>query len=355
MSMKKVEDLSELAVIGVDIGKDVFHLVGFDDGGNLVLRRKVKRLALTATFEKMPRCVVGMEACLSAHFVSRTLRGLGFEPRIIPAIYVRPFIKGQKNDYNDAEAIAEAALRPNLRTVTEKSQDQLDLQALHRVRARLVSRRTATINQIRAFLIEQGITVRKGLHALKSSFLPILEERQDEISPRMRAILSGLCGDWLWLDERIETIAKEIEDISRTEENCDNVMTIPGIGPLISTAMVAAVGRGEVFDRGRDFAAWIGLIPRQYSTGGRTVLGRISKRGSRYLRMLFVQAANVVLMRPHHWPGFSFGDWLARAATRMHRNKLAIALANKLARIAWSVLRHGTPFDAQRDEVMVGV
>ena len=355
MSMKKVEDLSELAVIGVDIGKDVFHLVGFDDGGNLVLRRKVKRLALTATFEKMPRCVVGMEACLSAHFVSRTLRGLGFEPRIIPAIYVRPFIKGQKNDYNDAEAIAEAALRPNLRTVTEKSQDQLDLQALHRVRARLVSRRTATINQIRAFLIEQGITVRKGLHALKSSFLPILEERQDEISPRMRAILSGLYGDWLWLDERIETIAKEIEDISRTEENCDNVMTIPGIGPLISTAMVAAVRRGEVFDRGRDFAAWIGLIPRQYSTGGRTVLGRISKRGSRYLRMLFVQAANVVLMRPHHWPGFSFGDWLARAATRMHRNKLAIALANKLARIAWSVLRHGTPFDAQRDEVMVGV
>jgi transposase len=355
MSKRKSKDLSKLAVVGVDIGKDVFHLVGFDDGGNLVLRQKIKRLALTATFEEMPRCVVGMEACLSAHFVSRTLRNLGFEPRIIPAIYVRPFIKGQKNDYNDAEAIAEAALRPNLKTVTEKNQDQLDLQALHRVRSRLVSRRTATINQIRAFLIEQGITVRKGPHALKRSFLPILEERQDEISPRMRTILNGLYGDWLWLDERIETLAKEIEDISRTEENCANVMTIPGIGPLISTAMVAAVGRGEVFDRGRDFAAWIGLIPRQYSTGGRTVLGRISKRGSRYLRMLFVQAANVVLMRPHRWPDFSFGDWLARASSRMHRNKLAIALANKLARIAWSVLRHRTPFGAQRDEVMASV
>ena len=355
MKLKKVEDLSELAVIGVDIGKDLFHLVGFDAGGNLVLRRRIKRLALTAFFEALPRCVVGMEACLSAHFVSRTLRGLGFEPRIIPAIYVRPFIKGQKNDYNDAEAIAEAALRPNLKTVTEKSQDQLDLQALHRVRSRLVSRRTATINQIRAFLIEQGITVRKGLHALKASFLNILEERRDEISPRMRSILTGLYGDWLWLDKRIETISKEIEDISRTEENCANVMTIPGIGPLISTAMVAAIGQGEVFDRGRDFAAWIGLIPRQYSTGGRTVLGRISKRGSRYLRMLFVQAANVVLMRPHRWPGFSFGDWLARASSRMHRNKLAIALANKLARIAWSVLRHGTPFDASRDEVVAGV
>ena len=254
--------------------------------------------------------------------MSRTLRGLGFEPRIIPAIYVRPFIKGQKNDYNDAEAIAEAALRPNLKTVTEKSQDQLDLQALHRVRSRLVSRRTATINQIRAFLIEQGITVRKGLHALKSSFLPILEERQDEISPRMRAILTGLYGDWLWLDERIETVSREIEDISRTEENCANVMTIPGIGPLISTALVAAIGRGEAFDRGRDFAAWIGLIPRQYSTGGRTVLGRISKRGSRYLRMLFVQAANVVLMRPHRWPGLQL--WrLAGAGRDTHASKQA--------------------------------
>jgi transposase len=145
----------------VDIGKDTFHLVGFDRAGQLVMRRQIKRLALT-TFEQFPRCIVGMEACLSAHFVSRTLRGMGFEPRIIPAIYVKPFNKGQKNDYNDAEAIAEAALRPNLRTVSEKDQDQLDLQALHRVRARLVSRRTATINQIRAFLIEQGITVRSG-------------------------------------------------------------------------------------------------------------------------------------------------------------------------------------------------
>ena len=151
------------------------------------MRKQIKRLALAATFEKLPRCIVGMEACLSAHFVSRNLREMGFEPRIIPAIYVKPFNKGQKNDYNDAEAIAEAALRPNLQTVSEKSQDQLDLQALHRVRSRLVSRRTATINQIRAFLIEQGITVRKGLRALKNSFETILEERKDEISPRMRS------------------------------------------------------------------------------------------------------------------------------------------------------------------------
>jgi len=355
MSMKITDDLKDLAVVGVDIGKDTFHLVGFDSAGELVLRKKIKRLALNQTFEKFPQCVVGMEACLSAHFVSRTLRGLGFEPRIIPAIYVKPFIKGQKNDYNDAEAIAEAALRPNLPTVSEKSQDQLDLQALHRVRSRLVSRRTAVINQIRAFLIEQGITVRRGLRALKNSFDAILEQRHDEISPRMRDILLGLRSDWAWLDERIEIVSTEIESISQSEENCARVMTIPGIGPMISTAMVAAIGLGEAFDRGRDFAAWVGLVPRQYSTGGRTVLGRISKRGSRYLRMLLVQAAKVILMRPHNWPKFSFGQWLGRAAERMHKNKLAVALANKLARIAWSVLRHGKAFDAQPDEMMAGI
>lgn len=355
MSMKITGDLNDLAVVGVDIGKDTFHLVGFDDAGSVVLRKKIKRMALNQTFEKLPRCIVGMEACLSAHFVSRTLRGLGFEPRIIPAIYVKPFVKGQKNDYNDAEAIAEAALRPNLKIVPEKTQEQLDLQALHRVRSRLVSRRTATINQIRAFLIEQGITVRRGLRALKNSFDAILEQREDEISPCMRAILLGLRSDWHWLDERIETISSEIEGISQSEENCARVMTIPGIGPMISTAMVAAIGRGDVFDRGRDFAAWVGLVPRQYSTGGRTILGRISKRGSRYLRMLLVQAAKVILMRPHNWPKFSFGEWLTKAAERMHRNKLAVALANKLARIAWSVLRNGKAFDSQRDEVIAGI
>src|SRR3984893_4438080 len=150
---------SRLASIGIDIGKEVFHIVGFGTDGKIAFRRKIKRLALTETFKKLPPCVVGMEACLSAHFVSRALRQLGHEPRIIPAIYVKPVVKGQKNDYNDAEAIAEASLRPNLRTVREKTQDQLDLQACHRVRSRLVSRRTATINQIRAFLIEQGIAV----------------------------------------------------------------------------------------------------------------------------------------------------------------------------------------------------
>lgn len=165
----------------------------------------------------------------------------------------------------------------------------------------------------------------------------------------MQTILIGLYEDWLWLDERIETVTAEIEQIAVSEPNCRNIMSIPGIGPMISTAMVAAVGAGDGFERGRDFAAWVGLVPRQYSTGGRTVLGRISKRGSRYLRMLFVQAAKVIMMRPHRWADFSFGSWLTRAAERMHRNKLGVALANKLARMAWSVLHHRTKFDERRD------
>jgi transposase len=338
-----------LTSIGIDIGKDVFHAVGFDGDGKIAFRRKIKRLALADAFKQLPPCIVGMEACLSAHFVSRTLRALGHEPRIIPAIHVKPFSKGQKNDYNDAEAIAEAALRPNLRLVTEKTQDQLDLQACHRVRSRLVSRRTATINQIRAFLIEQGIAVRSGVNALRQSLFAILKNREAEISPRMSDLIVGLYEDWLWLDERIETVTREIEEISRSEANCRRLMTIPGVGPLISTGVVAAIGAGEAFERGRDFGAWLGLVPRQYSTGGKPILGRISKRGSRYLRTLFIQAANVILMRPHNWERFSFGPWLKEASVRLHRNKLATALANKLARITWSVLRHQRPFDTHHE------
>ena len=337
-----------LTSIGLDIGKDVFHIVGFDGDGKITLRRKVKRLGLEDAFSKLPRCIVGMEACLSAHFVSRRLRALGFEPRIIPAIYVKPFLKGQKNDYNDAEAIAEAALRPNLNLVKEKTQDQLDLQASHRVRSRLISRRTATINQIRAFLIEQGIAVRTGASALRNSLMAVLDNRKDEISPRMHELIMDLYEDWIGLDKRIQKISDEIEKLSKREENCRNLMTAPGIGPIISTATVAAIGTGEAFDRGRDFGAWLGLVPRQYSTGGKSVLGRISKRGSKYLRALFIQAAHVILMRPRNWEKFSFGPWLAEAAKRLQKHKLATALANKLARIAWSILRNGKSFDTHQ-------
>src|SRR5215467_2936036 len=221
-------NLSSPVVVGVDIGKEVFHLVGFTADGKIAFRRRIRRLGLKDAFEKLPRCIVAMEACLSAHFVSRTLRALGHEPRIVLAIYVKPFVKGQKNDYNDAEAIAEAALRPNLRVVKEKSQDQLDLQACHRVRSRLVARRTATINQIRAFLIEQGIAVRTGPRVLRNSLFAILENRKEEISPRTATLIRDLYEDWCCLDERIETVIGEIEILSRSEAECRKLMSVPG-------------------------------------------------------------------------------------------------------------------------------
>lgn len=233
----------------------------------------------------------------------------------------------------------------------EKTQDQLDLQASHRVRARLVSRRTATINQIRAFLIEQGIAVRTGASALRNSLMAILDNRKDEISPRMHELIMDLYEDWMGLNKRIEKISDEIEKLSKREENCRNLMTAPGIGPIISTATVAAIGTGEAFGRGRDFSAWLGLVPRQYSTGGQPILGRISKRRSRYLRALFIQAAQVILMRPHNWEKFSFGPWLSEASKRLQKQKLATAVANKLARIAWSILRNSKPFDTHQPAV----
>src|SRR6185369_2914038 len=261
MKAEKESNTASLTVIGIDIGKEVFHLVGIGVDGKIAFRRRIRRLGVKDALEKLPPCIVGMEACLSAHFVSRMLRALGYEPRIIPAIYVKPFLKGQKNDYNDAEAIAEAALRPNLRLVKEKSQDQLDLQACHRVRSRLVSHRTATINQIRAFLIEQGIAVRAGARALRNSLFAILENRKDEISPRTAKLILGLYEDWCHLDERIESVTEEIESLGKAEAKCQRLISVPGIGPLISTALVAAIGTGEAFDRGRDFGAWLGLVP----------------------------------------------------------------------------------------------
>jgi transposase len=258
---------------------------------------------------------------------------------------VKPFLKGQKNDYRDAEAVAEAVQRPTMRFVPTKSVDQLDLQALHRVRARLVGQRTATVNQIRAFLLERGIAVRQGLRFLRQVLPDILANRADALTPRMVHMIEGLATDLHHLDERLDALTAEIEALAGSDEACRRLMTIPGIGPIIASAMVATIGDGSAFRRGRDFGAWLGLVPRQISTGDRTILGRISKRGNSYLRTLFVQAARVVLLRPANWPKHSFGQWLDAAAKRMHHNVVAAALANKLTRIAWSVLYHDRDYD----------
>jgi transposase len=342
------------AVIGIDIGKNSFHIVGQNQRGAVVIRQKWSRGQVEARLANLPPCLIGMEACVGAHHLSRKLQALGHQARLMPAKYVRPYSRGQKNDYRDAEAIAEAVQRPTMKFVATKTVDQLDLQALHRVRERLVSQRTGIINQIRAFLLERGIAVRQGLRFLRLELPGILATRADVLSPRMMRVLEDLSGDWRRLDTRIEGLTSEIEALARQDQHCERLMTVPGVGPIISSAMVAAIGTGDVFSKGRDFGAWLGLVPKQLSTGDRTILGSISKRGNRYLRVLFVQAAWVVLVKlgPEKWERYGLKSWIEAAKKRLHHNVLAIALANKLARIAWAVLNKGRAFACIKTNAM---
>lgn len=336
-----------IATIGIDIGKNSCHVVGLDDRGAIVLRQKFTATKLSQKLSNMPTCLIGMEACVGAHHLARRLMALGHDTRLMPAKYVRAYAKGQKNDFNDAEAIAEAVTRPTMKFVPVKSAEQLDLQAMHRVREKLVGQRTAVMNQIRAFLLERGIPVRRGIRFLRTELPIILATRDDALSPRMVRMIEKLALDWRHLDERIEALSAEIEALAKQDDACARAMTVPGIGPIISSAIVSAIGNGAAFEKGRDFAAWLGLVPRQISTGDRTILGKISKRGNRYLRKLFVQAAWVVLVKPMSWERHGLKPWIEAAKKRLHHNVLAIALANKLARIAWGVLSGERLFQAR--------
>jgi transposase len=334
-----------IATIGIDLGKNTFHLVGLDTRGAIVLQLKLSRGQIERRLANVPCCLIGMEACSGAHHVGRRLTELGHDVRLIPAQYVKPFLKGHKNDYRDAEAIAEAVQRPTMRFVAIKAPEQMDLLALHRVRSRLVGQRTGVINQIRGFLIERGITVRQGVMSLRKALPDILSSNKDALSPRMVGLIADLAQDWRRLDERIAAVSAEIEALAWQDDSCQRLMTVPGVGPIISSAVVAAIGNGSGFKQGRDLGAWLGLVPKQESTGDRTILGKISKRGNKYLRTLFVQAAHVVLARRPGAAMRGLWPWIEQASKRLHRNMLAIALANKLARIAWAVLARGRAYE----------
>src|SRR6266705_1006568 len=336
--MSRKTEAGLACTIGIDTGKNTLHLVGLDAKGAVVLREKLARGRIAARLANVPPCLIGIEAGMATHYVARELLVLGHDVRQVPPSYAKPFRQAHKNDFRDAHAIAEAVQRPSTRCVPVKTDAQLELQALHRVRSRLIGGRTAAINQIRSFLLERGITVRQGLRFLRQQLPQVLATRTDVLSPRMIRIIEDLSSDWRRLDERIEHVTEEIELLASDSEACRQLMTVPGIGPIIASAMVAAIGNGAAFAKGRDFAAWLGLVPKQMSTGDRTILGRITKRGNRYLRTLCMQGARVVLLRPANWAKHSFGPWLTAAANRLHHNVLATALAIKLARIAWTVL-----------------
>src|SRR5262245_34669010 len=340
-------DVAIACTIGIDTGRNTLHMIGLDENGAIVLREKVSRGRITTRLVNVPQCLIGIEASMASHYVARELLALGHEVKQVPPAYAKPFRQGHKSDFRDAHAVAEAVQRPTTRCVPVKTADQLDLQALHRVRSRLIGNRTAVINQLRGFLLEHGIPVRQGLRFLRQQLPQILATRTNVLSPRMVRIIGELMADWEYLDERIERVTGEIEALACADESCRRLMTVPGLGPIIASAMVAAIGNGTAFAKGRDFAAWLGLVPKQMSTGDRTILGRITKRGNRYLRMLFMQGARVILLRPANWAKHSFGPWLAAAARRLHRNVLATAFANKLARIALTVLVEGRSYAAR--------
>ena len=331
--------------IGIDLGKTTFHLVALDERGKPVIKKKLSRTQLLTFTANLPAVLMGLEACSGSHFLGRALREQGHDVRLIPAQFVKPFVKSNKNDYLDAEAIAEAVERENMRFVPIKTDDQLDLQALHRVRDRFVSRRTAVINQVRAFLLERGITFRKGPATLRKQLPEILENAGAPLSPRMRSLLATLWQEWKHAEQQIELLSDQIQSICDADPACHRLQQIPGIGPLVATAVVAAVGNGAAFRQGREFAAWLGLVPRQYSTGGKPKLLGISKRGNPYLRKMFIHGARAAVLRIKREQSL-LGQWISQLEARAPRNVVIVATANKLARIAWAVLSRGEPYRA---------
>jgi transposase len=336
--------------VGIDLGKTTFHLVALSAAGKVLLRKKFTQKQLITFTANLQCSLIGMEACAGAHFLSRTLREQGHDVKLIPAQFVRPFVKSNKNDFLDAEAIAEAVSRQNMRFVPIKTDDQLDLQAIHRVRDRLVARRTSVINQLRAFLLERGMTFAKTPFKLKVAMPDILENAEANLTPRIRNLVSLLWSEWKDLEQQIVGLNEEIEQIASSDPACQRLRQIPGIGPLVATAIVAAIGNGAAFHKGREFSSWLGLVPRQHSTGGKARLFGISKRGNRSLRKLLVHGARSAVLRVKRERS-PFGPWLDTLETRAPINVVVTAAANKLARIAWAVLSSGQDYRAAVNSV----
>jgi transposase len=336
----------QIAVLGIDLGKNSCSVVGLDAGGRVVLRRRLQRDGVIKLAAELPSCMMAMEACCGAHHLGQKLRTRGHQVRLMSPEYVRPYVKAQKNDDRDAEAIAEAATRPTMRFVELKSEAQLDMQSLHRARDRLVGERTALINQLRAFLLERGIIVPQGRRKLELHLETLLAAEQVSLSPRTRLLIEDQRAEWRELDRRILPFDEEFAREARTDEAARLLTTIPGIGPLNATALVAAIGKAETFGRGRDLAAWMGLVPKQMTTGGKPKLLGISKRGNGYLRKMLIHGARAALptLSKSETP---LGGWLRGLMARAHVNTVVVALAAKLARIICAVLRSGQKFEMQ--------
>lgn len=336
--------------IGLDLAKTVFQVHGVDRDERAVVRRQFKRNQVRGYFERLPACLIGMEACASAHYWAREFGKMGHEVKLIAPQFVKPYVKSQKNDANDAEAICEAAGRPSMRFVAIKTVAQQDMQAVHRIRSELVRQRTAKANQIRGLLAEYGIVVSIRMASLRRALPEIQEDAENGLSTLFRRLLTGLREDLEGFDRRIAVLDQEIADAARVDAAAQRLQTIPGIGPVTATALVASFGDGQQFKRGRDLAACLGLVPGQHSSGGKDRLLGISKHGDSYLRTLLIHGARAVLKTAAR-KSDPRNRWVSSLAARRHKNVAAVALANKNARIAWAVLRHGADYDPERGQM----
>jgi len=335
--MRDNSEVFEILVVGIDLGKNSFHIHGTDAKGHVILKKQVTRTGLVRLMSQLPPCLVGMEACGGSHDWARRMLKMGHDVRLMGAQFVKPYVKSNKNDFSDAAAICEAVTRPNMRFVPIKGMEQQDVQSIHRARSLAVSHRTAHANQMRGLLMEYGIVLSQGMASLRSQIPDILADADNDLTPIFRELLYQLADEVRRLDERVACYDLQIRQLAEQSDACKRLMSIPGVGPMSATALVAAVTDAKAFGNGREMAAWLGLVPRQHSTGGKPKLLGISKRGDSYLRKLLIQGAQSALRGAEKKTGRQ-NKWVCELSKRRGRNVAAVALANKNMRTAWALL-----------------
>lgn len=333
----------KITLAALDLAKSVFHVVCFDEHRKEAKKRMLRRRQVTEFFAQLEACVVAMEACAGAHYWGRQLQKLGHTVKLIPPQFVKPYVQGNKNDYNDARAIAEASRRPNLRFVELKTVEQQDVQALHRLREQRVKERTALCNQLRALVAEYGLVMNRGVAAIRRGIPRLLDGAENGLSEMFRALLKRGYDQLVELEQHIDYYTREIKHHSRRDERCRRLQALPAFGPLVASVFASKVGDGKAFKRGRDVSAAVGLVPRQHSSGGKEVLLGISKRGDKYLRSLLIHGARSVVRHARNKDD-KLSRWVNTLRERRGVNKATVALANKLARMGWALLRHDAEY-----------
>jgi transposase len=335
----------QVKTIGIDLAKEIFHLHGVDKNGNKVFAMKLKRKELPTFIANLKPCLIGMESCGGSNYWARKFRAMGHNAKIMQAQFVKPFVKSNKNDRIDAEAICEAVSRPNMRFAPIKDIWQQDIQTLHRVRQRLIENKTALSNSIRGLLMEYGVTIPKGYKSLKIYIHLALEDSQNELTDFSRQLFFNRYEEFKKIEEEILTCDKEIQKLHLSNEKCQKIATIPGVGPITATAVIAQIGNGRDFKNGREYAAYLGLVPRHSGTGGKTKNLSISKRGDKYIRTQMVHGSRSILILARSRTDV-LSVWGNKLREKRGFNKACVALANKKARTIWAVLAHGTEYRA---------